>query len=180
MELECFRTGTVVKEDYRILAKCEIEFQIPKEYTKVGIFYQKMAEAGIRWSEEILFENAKKEYSELPDLWSKSRFLPYRFRLCGGPIYENTDYFAVVCESTLSHGNERTVRRSAQVWNSREQTILPNNLTLRLFGKQKITRKKGFRPDGCYFLNGNLILFRNPDSKTPFMEHKIPISKTEK
>lgn len=175
MELECCRAGAAIREDYRVLANCEVEIQIPKVYPKVLLFYQKMAAAAVRWSEERLFEMVKKEYLALPDLWAKSAFLPYRFRLHGDVVFENAACFALVCESTLLHGNERRLRRAAQVWDKREESILPLRQILRSFGGRKIPKQKEFRATGGYPENGNLILFRNADSTSPFAERKIQL-----
>lgn len=175
MQIETCRAGAVVKADYCALVRCEVEFEVPEGYPKILLFYQKAAAAAVRWSEEILGEKAQKEYKLLPDLWAKARFLPYRFRLRGKPIFEDSGHFAVVCESVLLRGSERSVRRAAQVWEKREQTILPGRETLRRFGGKKAGIPKGFRADGWYPANGELVFFRNPDSKSPFSEKKIKI-----
>lgn len=175
MQTEPCRAGTIVKADYCALVRCEAEFEVPEGYPNVLLFYQKAAAAAVRWSEEILGEKAKKEYELLPDLWAKARFLPYRFRLRGKPIFEDPGHFALLCESALLRGSERSVRRSAQVWGKREQTILPGREILRRFGCKKTTIPKEFRADGWYPENGELVFFRNPDFKSPFSEKKIKI-----
>ena len=176
MGFESCRAYVIVKEDGRVLVRCDAEIRIPEGYPIALSFYQKAAETATRWGEEVLGEQAKKEYAALPDFWAKARFLPLRFRLRGEPVYEDEKYFAIVCDSVLLQGNERQVRRSAQVWNKREQTILPKRQILRLFGAGKQPLPKGFREDGCYPVPGEMVFFRNPDAKKQFIEQKIKIS----
>ena len=175
MEIQTVRLGGVVKVEHRVLVRYEAAVRLPDGFPKVLLFYRKTAEAVIRWSEEILGARAKKEYGALHDFWAQARFLPYRFFLQGEPVYEDETYFAIVCNSVFTQGNERQVRRCAQVWNKREQTILPPALVWRFFGKGKPPRQKGFRADGCYPTPGEMVFFQNPDSKTPFIERKIKI-----
>ncbi len=173
MENECFRTGATIKEDFRILVKCEVEMQLPKDIPLIMPFYQKMGDAAIRWSREQLGEKTRKEYASLPDLWAKARFLPVYFRLQGAPAFEDADHLVMVCHSVLSQGNERLIRRSAQVWNKREGTVLSDRLVLRRFCKGKCKKPRGFHADGCYPCGGEMIFFRNPTAKAPFSEQKI-------
>ncbi len=177
METECLRAGAVIREDYRILVKCEVEIRAPKEYAKALLFYQKMASAAVNFGRDFLGEQGKKEYAVLPDLWAKARFLPYRFRLYGEPVFEDSECFAIVCNATFLHGGEREIRRTAQVWSKRDQTILPNRQVLRRFCGRKLPKTKGFRADGCYPENGEVVLFRNSESQTPFTERKILFQK---
>ncbi len=180
METECCRAGTIVKEDFRVLVRCAVEIQVPQENPAALSFYQKTAEAAVRWCMEVLGERAKREYAVLSDLWAKARFLPYRYALQGKVVFEDAAYFALVCESTFSHGNERRIRHAAQVWNKREGSVLPLRQVLRLFGGQKIPKEKGFRPDGAYPENGKLILFQNANSKLPFAERELQIFEKQK
>ena len=175
MRNESFRTGITIKKDFRILVKCEVEMQVPKEVPLVLPFYQKMGDAAIRWSQEILGEKTRKEYASLPDLWAKARFLPVRFRLQGAPVFEDADHLVMVCQSVLLQGNERLVRRSAQVWNKWEGTVLPERQVLRHFCRGKCKKPKGFRADGCYPCGEEMIFFRNPTAKMTFLEQKIRI-----
>lgn len=175
MQTEILRENAVVREDYRILARCEVEIEVPEGHANFALFYQKTAEAAVRWGKEFLGEKAKKEYALLPDVWAKARFLPYRFSLRGKIVFEDPEILVTVCQSVLSHGGERQARRSAQVWNKREGTILPNRLVLRCFGGKKTAKPKGFRVEGCYPVGGEMIFFHNPTAKTQFAEKKIKI-----
>ena len=175
MQTEIFRTAAVVRGDYRVLARCEVEIEVPEGHSNFALFYQKTAEAAVRWCREVLGERIKKEYALLPDVWAKARFLPYRFHLHGKTVYEDSEILVTVCQSVLSHGGERRVRRSAQVWNKREGTILPNRLVLRRFGGKKTAKPKGFRVEGCYPVDGEMVFFRNPTAKTVSAEKKIKI-----
>ncbi len=175
MPSEICRADFVVREDYRVLARCEVEIEVPEGHPNIALFYQKTAGAAVRWSEEVLAKKVKNEYALLPDVWAKARFLPYRFCLRGKTVFEDLEYVAVVCQAVLSHGNEREVRRAAQVWSKREGTLLPSRLVKRLFGGKKMSLPKGFRADGCYPTNGEMIFFRNPTAKEPFLEKKAKI-----
>jgi len=175
MQTEIFRTAAVVRGDYRVLARCEVEIEVPEGHSNFALFYQKTAEAAVRWCREVLGERVKKEYALLPDVWAKARFLPYRFSLRGKIVFEDPEIFVIVCRSVFSRGSERQARRSAQVWNKREGTILPNRLVLRRFGGKKTAKPKGFRVEGCYPVGGEMVLFRNPTAKNVSAEKKIKI-----
>ena len=175
MQTEIFRTAAVVRGDYRVLARCEVEIEVPEGHANFALFYQKTAEAAVRWCREVLGERIKKEYALLPDVWAKARFLPYRFSLRGKIVFEDPEIFVMVCRSVFSRGSERQARRSAQVWNKREGTILPNRLVLRRFGGKKTAKPKGFRVEGCYPVGGEMVFFRNPTAKTVSAEKKIKI-----
>lgn len=169
------RADFVVREDYRVLARCEVEIEVPEGHPNIALFYQKTAGAAVRWSEEVLAKKVKNEYALLPDVWAKARFLPYRFSLRGKIVFEDPEIFVMVCRSVFSRGSERQARRSAQVWNKREGTILPNRLVLRRFGGKKTAKPKGFRVEGCYPVGGEMVFFRNPTAKNVSAEKKIKI-----
>lgn len=182
METESYAAHSVVKEDYHILAKCDVSIELPKGVQKAVFFYREMAKAMIRWNEEVMGEQAKKEYGELTDFWQKARFLPFRTTLTGRAFPLDEAHFLILCNSAFTHGNEKELRRSAQVWNRERETILPMRQVMGKWYGKHVPTPKGFLTDGCYPENGKFVLFCNPKQGKPFLERRmeIPKNKNEK
>ena len=49
MPSEICRADFVVREDYRVLARCEVEIEVPEGHPNIALFYQKTAGAAVRW-----------------------------------------------------------------------------------------------------------------------------------
>ena len=170
METEKCRAHTVLREDYRTLLRLDAQIEIPKECHGMRAFYEKMLRAAVRWAEEQEGEDTRRAYAACETIRDKSRFQTRSFRL-DGILYEIGDRdCAVVCRSTWIRDGERQTRCSVQFWDLSEQTILPIKQVLcRRFGRFRMP-KLGYRADGCYPQNGDLVFFRNPHGKEPYRE----------
>ena len=180
MELEVFRAQTLIREGYCPLARCNISIEFPKGLETVGNFYRKMADAILFWVENERGPRLKKEYSSLTDIWGKSRFLPDRLTLAGKACLLDENHFSVVCETAFSHAGQKEIRRSAQVWNLQEQTLLPMRQIIGKWAWEKQTFKGIVGADGCYPEGGKLVFFWNPTAKHKYEEKKIHFFANEK
>ena len=170
METEKCRAHTVLREDYRTLLRLDAQIEIPNECQGMRAFYEKMLRAAVRWAEEQEGEETRSAYAACETIREKSRFQTRSFRL-EGTLYEIGDRdCAVVCRSTWIRDGEQQTRCSVQFWDLSEQTILPIKQVLRRrFGRVRMP-KLGYRADGCYPQNGDLVFFRNPHGKEPYRE----------
>ena len=177
METEKCRAHTVLREDYRTLLRLDAEIEIPKERQVMRDFYEKMLRAAVRWVEEREGEETRKAYASCETIREKSRFQTRLLRL-EGTLFEIGDRdCAIICRSTWIKNGERQTRCSVQFWNLSEQTILPVKQVLRRrFGCARMP-KLGYRADGCYPQNGDLVFFQNPHGKEPYREAKYHFEK---
>ena len=168
MNTEQCRAHTVLREDHRTLLRVDVEIVIPSGNETVRTFYEKIAGAAVRWAEDEEAPLVRNAYAACADFREKSRFQPYLFRLVGNSYETDERHFTVVCRSTLIRNGNRQTRLAAQVWNFSENTVLPVKEVLRRWFGGLRRPDLGYRADGCYPVNGEIVFFRNPHGSEPF------------
>ncbi|MBO4308852.1 MAG: hypothetical protein J5885_03380 [Clostridia bacterium] len=177
MNTEQCRAHTVLREDYRTLLRVDAEITIPSDNETVRAFYEKVAQAAVRWAEEAETPRVRSAYAACADIREKSRFQPYLFRLAGECYEIDEHHFAVVCRSTLLRNGNRQTRLSAQVWNATDNSILPMKSVLRQWFGSSRRPNLGYRAEGCYPMNGEVVFFRNSHGEEPFRETRKKFEK---
>lgn len=181
MEIETCAAHCVVREDYRTLVRADVRIEVPAGNDKIRIFYAAMARTAARWAEETGGEQAKAAYRALPDIWEKSRFQPWIMQVRGQCRRIDECHTAVVVECLFQNGVDRETRRTAQVWNLKEGSVLSEREILRRWTGSGRRPAIGYRADGCYPTDeGEMIFFRNPQKGEPFRETRGKFEKKRK
>lgn len=170
-----------VREGYQILMRAEVELVLPAEYEKVAEFCRQTADACLNWATEVAGERLRAEYLALPDHRAQSRFRVAQYRFSCLPVWEREGYAAFICRSQMRQsGVPDECRRSAQVWNLNEQSMLPASQILKLVGyrPEKGTRPP-FRPEGVCPWGDELVFFRTSGQGNDVPEFRVPIGKKE-
>ena len=166
---------TAVREGYQILLKADAELILSEEYNEIREFYGRVKDACIEWVETAEGARLRERYLELKDHRDMARFECARYVLQCKPVWESADHMAYLCESVLKMDG-RTVRRAfSQVWNIKEQTMLPMQQILRLFSLKGRSCRPPFRPDGVYPYGEELIFFRNQREDEEECEYRVSI-----
>ena len=173
LEKQTVRGSTV--EGYRILLRAQAELLLPLEYPVIREFYIALAKRCIDWTCEVTGERLRTRYLALGTNAERARFdtRTYRFSM----RYCDTDdrHAVIVCESRFSGEDARiTYRRISHVWYLSEQTLLPHSQIVKRYSQGRHV-SVGFRPDGIYPENGELVLFKNATEKTEFTEKRFSL-----
>ncbi len=172
-ERECLRR--VVSEGYRILLRAEAELDLPKDFGTVADYYRRMGEACMEWVTAAEGERILAEYRAIQDTVERARFKTAWYQLSCRCVWEDGGHAAWVGESVLYLPSQGPVlRKTAQVWNLNEQTVLPKGQVLRLCRPTAKQGRPPFRADGVYPCGQELIFFRNATPKDSFAEFRIP------
>ena len=169
-----------VREGFQILLRADAELWLPTGMEKTEEYYRRTADACMKWAEEAEGERLRADYLWLEDNRERSRFRAYTYRLECRPVWQTETHAAWVCDSSL-HGKdgECFTRRSAQVWDLREQMLLPFGQILRLCKWKDRKKRPPFRPDGVYPEREELVFFRNSDRAGEIMEFRVPYGERE-
>ena len=172
MELVCERRRRCVREGYQMLLVMDGELSLPREgFPVLRDYYAQVMEVCLTWAETVEGERLREQFLTLSDLRERSGFRTRHYRFWMEYPWESDGHLAVVCHSRL----EEDLRRSAQIWNCAEQTLLPLRQVRRLFSES--LERPGvwtFLPHGIYPVSEELILFRNSTEKAPAMEKRVP------
>ncbi len=175
MELEKKILRGAVIEGYTVLMRAEAELLLPCGHIEICNFYSLLAEKCMTWAIEVYGEKRRALFLDLQDLSERTRFKTahYRFRM-REPWYKD-EHMAIVCESFLkgdTSEGESSYRRISHVWNVAEETILPISLIKELFSCRMDSRRIGFKADGVYPENEELVFYKNASQKNDFMEKR--------
>ena len=182
MKFEKTEMHATVCEGYQVLLSADASLLMPVEHPKICAFYEKLANACVKWAVEVHGEGLRREFLALESLRERGGFRLQRYRLRMKIAYEDAYYAAFVCESNLTdqwREPQKSYHRISQVWDLREQTILPLQQVLSRFGMRVGKRDLPFPPDGVYPEEGALVCFRNVTDRTPFLEKKLPRGRKE-
>ena len=177
MNFEKTEMHATVCEGYQILLSADALLLMPTDYPKIRAFYETLANNCVKWAVEVHGEGLRREFATLESLRDRAGFRLQRYRLRMKIAYEDPYYAAIVCESNLSdqwREPQKSYHRISQVWDLREQSILPLSQVLSHFGMRVAKRDLPFPPDGIYPEDGSLVCFRNVTNCTPFLEKKLP------
>lgn len=152
---------------------------LPKEKPKIRAFYEKLSGACMSWATEVYGEGLRREFCALEEIRERAAFRLQRYRFGMRIAHEDAYYTAIVCESELTdqwREPQKSYHRTAQVWDTREETILPLSQTLARFGMHLSRGILPFRPDGAYPEGEYVVCFRNVTECAPFLEKRLPRS----
>ena len=173
MELEYLEIRKTVRHGYQVLLRVEGELFLPKDCPKIREFYEELSSTCLSWAQNQYGEELKKAYSALESNKERARFRTQGYRLRIGRCFENEQYAAFLCESVLADqwsGTGGAYRRASQVWNKREETLIPPSQILKAFGLRLGKKELPFSPDGIYPTENALVIFRNATENLPFAE----------
>lgn len=173
MELEKRLLRENTAEEYRVLLRAEAELLLPREYPRIRSFYLTLAEKCIAWATEVTGTELRRRYNDLPNNTERARFRTraYRFHM----RYPSVDgrCAVIICESERSGEGERIERRRiSHVWYLPEETLLPYSQILKRYSCGMRIHGVGFRPDGVYPENGELVFFKNVTEKGEILEKR--------
>ena len=159
-----------VREGYQLLLRASAELWLPAEtHASMREYYVQLSESCLTWAVEIEGERARARFLSLEEPAFRSRFRTENYRFWMEIPWCTAEHIAVVCSSKLGD----TIRRSAQIWNLAEETLLPMRQVERLFADSLRGQSLPFRPHGMYPEAGELVLFRNPLRDGVFMERRF-------
>ena len=177
MNVENKTIRSVVCEGYQVLLRAEATLILPVEQVKIRDFYEKLAGSCMRWATEVHGESLRREYLMLEGVRERSAFRVQHYRLCMRIAHEDAYFAAVVGESNLTdqwREPQKSYHRISQVWDLREESVLPLSQILAQFGMHLSRGMLPFRPDGVYPEGEFVVCFRNVTDQTPFLERKLP------
>ncbi len=177
MIFETSEMHATVREGYQILLRADAVLQLPTEGERMREFYIRMANTCMHWAVEVYGDSLRREFSDLDGVRERSSYRTQHYRFAMRFPWSEECYLAVLCESYLSgqwHEPQKSYHRIAHVWNTDEQSILPPEQVLRLFGFAAGHRVRPFRPDGVYPEGEKMVFFRNATTEAPFLEKKLP------
>ncbi|MBQ1230217.1 MAG: hypothetical protein IIX80_04195 [Clostridia bacterium] len=177
MEVDQRMLRAVVREGYQVLLRAEAELLLPVGKKAMREFYLNLGKACMNWVKEVEGERMRRAFLELLSPRERSAFRAghYRFRM--RIPWESEGLAAMVCESELKGENDLLrggMHRTAQVWDLKEELILPPSQVLALLAPHIGRRMLPFTADGIYPEGEFLVAFRNPSSKGAFLEKRIP------
>lgn len=163
----------IVREGFQILLRADAVLCLPEESERIAAYYERTGTACLKWAEEAEGGRLRAAYLALESNRERSRFRAATYRLECRPVWENGDHAAWVCQSELCGQNgEPFVRRMSQVWNLREQTLLPTGQILHLCRLRGRKKHPPFRPDGVYPQGNELVFFQNAAFGNPIREFR--------
>lgn len=124
MQTETLRRHEIVIGEYRVLLRMEGELLLPTEHPKIRAFYERLYQNTFAWGKEVLGRALCKEYAELPDTLSKSRFPTTRCNLSMELSYEDDSFAAILC-SAVWRGKIEGAFRHVGVWELQSELLLP-------------------------------------------------------
>lgn len=176
METEQKMLRSTVREGYQVLLRAEAELLLPLQGERMRSFYCRLGEVCMHWAVEIEGGRLRAAYRALESLRERSSFRTGSYRLQMRIPWEAGELVAILCESEL-RGESLPARtglhRTAQVWDRKEELILPPRQVLSRLAPWMEKRMLPFHPDGCYPQGEGLVLFRNPSHGGAFLEKWI-------
>lgn len=178
MKIDTEERHGAVREGYQLLMRARAELLLPSDHAKIRHFYERLCEACMTWAIEVHGERLRRDFSELEEIREKSRFRAQSYCFRMRIPWEKEAYAVFLCESVLDgHQNraDNSYRRMSHVWDLSEETMLPLEQVMRMFGVKIKKDMLPFRPDGIYPESGCLVLFRNATRTSPFLEKRFEI-----
>ena len=176
------KRGACVREGYQVLLRAEAELVLPEGKDVIGNYYRLLAEKCMSWATEVHGERIRRDFLSLEDLHDRALWRAQKYRFLMRIPWQSEHYIAILCESYLL-GQRQEVQNSyhrlSHVWNLEEESILPIQQILELFGGGVKMRELPFVPEGVYPDGGELIFYKNPTAEAPLAQAKSPFSESE-
>lgn len=173
--MECSQRA--VREGYRLLLRIRVELCLPVEHPQICEFYRLMGESCGAWAEEIVGDSLRRTYLALESNAERGRMRTATYRLQGRVIWESNTHAVFLYESCLVREGEEDRWRTSQIWDLREQTLLPLRQAVRLLTVGGDLPRLPFRADGVYPEGDALVFFSNPRERQPGRELRVPVSR---
>lgn len=176
MDTERKSLHATVREGYQILLRADADYLLPVGRENIRAFYESLVDTCLKWVLEVHGEGLRREFLALESVREKSQFRTQRYRLLIGKPYSDDTHTAFLCESWLTgqwKSPQEGYRRSAQVWNAEEETLLPAGEILSRFGMRLKTGMLPFRPHGIYPEGDEMVFFRNASDRARFCEVRL-------
>ena len=164
-----------VREGYVVLLRAEMKLLLPTKQAKIREFYQKTARACLSWACAVWGDRLKSAFCAL-DHKSRGKFHTRHYRFRMRIAWESAPYISILCDSEREEtGGDKGFYRIAHLWNAEEETILPPKQILHTLRHKLAKNELSFSPDGIYREQNEIVFFKNPTSKTEFLEARLPI-----
>ena len=176
MDTERKSLHATVREGYQILLRADAEYLLPIGRERIRKFYESLTDTCLKWALEVYGEGLRREFLALESVREKSQFRTQRYRLLITAPYSDGVHTAFLCESWLTgqwKSPQEGYRRSAQVWNEEEESLLPAGELLSHFGIRLKTGMLPFRPHGIYPEGEEMVFFRNASERERFCEVRL-------
>ncbi len=177
MKTEKIEMRAIVREGYQILLRAEAVLDLPIEKKKMCEFYRRMAKTCLDWAEDVYGERLRREFLALEGIRERSQYRTQHYSMRMHCPWTDGAYASILCESQLTdqwREPGKSYHRISHVWNVEEELILPFPQILRGFG-MRITRDMlPFHPDGIYPVKDFMVIYRNANEGSRFLEKKIP------
>lgn len=165
---------TAIREGYRSLLQSDTELLLPTSgYNRICDYYRRVRDACVKWAETAEGERLRRLYLETEDHTERARFRTAQYRLRCEPVWGDDSHVSYVCRSRYWGDGQVRERIMAQVWNVKEQTLLPMSQILRTFPTNAPKKRCPFRPDGIYVLENELVFYRNRDGDGSPIEFRV-------
>ncbi|MBE6633616.1 MAG: hypothetical protein E7620_04640 [Ruminococcaceae bacterium] len=153
--------GTV-REGYRLLMRICVELALPTDRSRIAEYYRSVGEGCRRWAEEVTGERLRQRFLSMTDERDRCRLRAASYRMRIAPVYREKALCLWLCEAVFTNDGKSERRRSAQLWNTEEETAYPREQALRLLWGDGRPPRVPFAADGFYPDRGGLLFFRNP------------------
>lgn len=180
MRFETKNIRASVREGYQILLRADAEVLFPTDFPIIRDYYLRLSEVCVRWATEVHGEALRNRFRRANGIAERSRFGTERYRFGMTVTWDAPPLLSLLCETELCCGEEapRLRRhRIARVWNTDEQTVLPDRQVLRLFPIAE--RPKIGKIDGLYPEGGQIVFYRNSFGETDFSEERVGFRRGE-
>ena len=177
MEFEGQKKRKTVREEYVVLLRAEAELLLPGEtFSKMRDYYTRLSDSCMAWATEIYGERLRREFLELREIRDKARFKGAQYRFSMRVPWQDGRHVTVLCESERLVGGVSADRFClGHTWNIEEETVLPFDQILRLWGIRLSKGELPFSPDGVFREGESLVLFKNPRGESRYLEIRRPI-----
>ena len=165
-----------VREGYTVLLRAKAKLLLPQSCNEIRQFYERCAEAGLAWAEEVYGERVRADFLGREGIVQRSQFRTHLYCFDMQIPWQELPLVAILCESqrgVLGTPFDRFC--IAHVWNLDEQTVLPKKQALQALGANARRRDIPFRYDGFYREGDKLVIFQNPTAKSKFLEARLPL-----
>ena len=125
MGTEYLTVRKLVRQDFQILLRAEVEIPIPEGYSEIRRFYETVTDTLLRWATERMGERFREEYLAA-DVRERARYKTKVFRVLGEALPIEQEWFAMICRARQTWDPASESVSTLQVWNLLEQTLLPS------------------------------------------------------
>lgn len=159
-----------IKEEYTVLVRLQSETELPEEKEKILSWNQELCKS-VFAGMEATAESVRTYYKGLESRKEKARFRTRWGRFTAKSYLIGEEHLLILCDVEWSAGIPElpNKKRYAQVWDLREETLLPIKEICIRWGKK--LHFYPWKPDGAYPTENGVILYQNERNGHPYREY---------